>query len=136
MKIHEVSTAAGLLSVELRADGDTFVLVTGNVIEPLPDGAIDAIMKRFGKPLDPDVDLVEVAALSLPSGRLRHVRHLARYDVIARDFLVLESEESLSAGAAPSPPIRAGEPALCALATVVAGALAHLAKSLGARGRT
>ena len=44
--------------------------------------------------------------------RLRHVRHLAGYDVIARDYLVYEAP-----GAAPS----------CVMATNVAGALRHLA---------
>ena len=122
MKIHEVTNDEGtLVPVELRASEGGFVLATGARVEPLPDGAVPAVMNRFGKPLDADVELVEVAALDLGDGRLRHVRHLARYDVIARDFLVLEFE---------------GQEPLCALATNVAGALAHLAKLTSSPGRT
>ncbi len=102
-------------------DEGAYALVTGGTIEPLPDGAVEAILKRFGKPLDPDVELVDVAVLPLAEGQLRHVRHLARYDVIARDFLVLD---------------RDGEESLCALATIVAGALDHLAKRFSAADRT
>jgi hypothetical protein len=45
---------------------------------------------------------------------LRHVRHLAGYDVIARDYLVHDRGD--------------GTEPLCAMATRVAAALAHLAR--------
>lgn len=81
----------------------------------LPEGALDAVMQKFGAPLEANQKLGEVATLDLGGGRsLRHVRHLARYDVIARDWLVYE---------------RPGAEPLCAMATTVAGALEHLARA-------
>lgn len=110
MKIHETSTAA----VFLHSEGDALVLVSSDGKRALPDGALDAVMKRYGLPLEDGVNLTEVDALDVGDGtRLRHVRHLARFDVIAKDWLVYERE-----GAEP----------LCALATTVAGALDYLAK--------
>ena len=79
---------------------------------PLPEGALEAVMARFGKALEPTEKLTFVAELELGDGRrLRHARHLARYDVIARDFLIYEAP---------------GDEPLAALATWVAGALVHL----------
>ena len=119
LKIHEVTTASGeLVPVLLRDDAGALVLVADEDL-PLPDGALDAVMARYGKPLGEGVSLVPVAAIDLGAGRaLRHVRHLALYDVIARDYLVYERPE--------------GEP-LCALATTVAGALDHLGRAARAR---
>jgi hypothetical protein len=77
------------------------------------------VLDRFGAPVEPSESLIAVGALPLWEGHtLRHVRHLARYDVIARDYLVYESP--------------GGEPR-CALATTVAGALAHLARATAPR---
>jgi hypothetical protein len=57
--------------------------------------------------------------LDLGDGRvLRHIRHLGRYDVIARDYLTYS--------------VPTQEP-LCALATTVAGALAHLGRAAAER---
>jgi len=82
---------------------------------PLPDCALDHVMRRFGGPLDPAQPLAEVGTLDIGEGRvLRHVRHLARYDVIARDYVTYSVP---------------GHEALCALATTVAGALAHLGRA-------
>jgi hypothetical protein len=114
LKIHETTTAGGALApVSLRDDAGTLVLVTDEEL-PLPDGALEAVMARYGKPLEEGTSLVPVAALDLGDRRLRHVRHLARYDVIARDYLVYERPDA--------------EP-LCALATTVAGALDHLGRA-------
>ena len=56
-----------------------------------------------------------IATLRLAEGEsLRHLRHLAGYDVIARDYLVYEHPN--------------GE-ALCALAATVAAALLHLGRA-------
>lgn len=117
LKIHESTQAEGSFErVFLKRDGDALLVVRATESLALPEGALDAVMARYGRPLDADVTLVDVDALELDGGkRLRHVRHLARYDVIARDFLVLEAP---------------GTDALCALATTVAGALEHLAVAM------
>lgn len=117
LKIHESTQAEGSFErVFLKRDGDALLVVRATESLALPEGALDAVMARYGRPLDADVTLVDVDALELDGGkRLRHVQHLARYDVIARDFLVLEAP---------------GTDALCALATTVAGALEHLAVAM------
>jgi hypothetical protein len=72
-------------------------------------------MRRYGAPFDPEATIAVMATLPLADGReLRHVRHLAGYDVIARDYLVFEVAPGVS---------------VCALATTIAGALAHLARA-------
>jgi hypothetical protein len=116
LKIHEITTASGALSaVFLRLEDGVLVLGGDHEAFVLPHGALEAVMARFGAPLDPSSRVVSVAMLELGSGRaLRHVRHLARYDVIARDYLVYEAADR--------------EP-LCALATTVAGALDHLGRA-------
>lgn len=105
MKIHETSAGA----VHLDAEGDGVAVVLSDGRFPLPSGAIAAVMKRYGAPLDPAEKLVDVASLPVDGERLRHVRHKEIWDVIARDYLVL------------------GE--LCVLATHVAGALEHLGRA-------
>lgn len=117
MKIHETTTADGALSathlrvadgvVEIAADGD------GAGALALPDGAIERVMTRYGAPVEEGTKLTEVDAIDLGGARLRHVRHLARYDVIAKDWLLYE---------------RDGEEPICALANTVAAALVHLAR--------
>lgn len=116
LKIHEATTAdGGLAAVHLRVvDGD-LEIVTDDGAFALPDGALERVMTRYGAPMEEGEKLVEVAALDVGGGaRLRHVRHLARFDVIAKDWLVYE---------------RDGAEALCALANTVAGALVHLARA-------
>jgi hypothetical protein len=126
LKVHETATAeGGYASVHLSAIDGALALVledgASRVNLLLPDGALDAVMARFGKPLDPAASVHEVASLDLGAGSvLRHVRHLARYDVIARDYVVSESP---------------GREPLCALATTVAGALEHLARAANALDR-
>jgi hypothetical protein len=117
LKVHETVTASGVLSVVLlRYEHCVLAIVGDDGTFALPDGALDAVMVRFGAPLDPTSRLTSIATLDLGSGRtLRHVRHLARYDVIARDYLVYEA---------------AGREPLCALATSVAGALDHLGRAV------
>jgi hypothetical protein len=145
LKIHETTGADGeLVPVSLKLqDGALWIMVGaasptgGGAIgaEPstgvVPSGApapreayalgvvaLEAVMKRFGAPLEPTEPITTVAALDLGDGRaVRHVRHLGRYDVIARDFLVYEA--------------RGCEP-LCALATTVSGALVHLGRATSA----
>lgn len=115
LRVHERTTERGLEGVFLRVDDGVLTLASTEGAFPLPDGALDAVMRRYGAPLEPTERLVAVASLDLGDGRaLRHVRHLARYDVIARDYLVYDP---------------GGREALCALATTVAGALEHLGRA-------
>jgi hypothetical protein len=122
LKIHESTASDGsLATVSLSVERGSVLLIEASAdgshdrVDPLPDGALEAVMSRFGNALDPAVRISRVAALELGNERLlRHVRHLARFDVIARDYLVYESPGS--------------EP-ICALATTVAAALGHLARA-------
>lgn len=120
LKIHESFDPNGeLVPVHLRCEQGILELVLADGVFPLPSEALCAVMRRFGAPIDPSAVKSEVARLELPDdGRIRHVRHLAGYDVIARDYLVYEPSE--------------GEP-LCALAATVAAALTHLGRA-AARG--
>jgi hypothetical protein len=121
LKIHEATTATGELSgVFLRFEDGVLAIVSERGTYALPDGALASVMTRFGAALDPAERVAPGAMLELGNGRLLcHVRHLARYDVIARDYLVYHSPER--------------EP-LCALATTVAAALGHLGQAAGALG--
>jgi hypothetical protein len=116
LKIHEATTASGALEeVFLRVSDGALAIVNDDGTLTLPDGSLGAVMTRFGAPLDPASQLTVVATLDLGSGStLRHVRHLAMYDVIARDYLVYDAP---------------GREPLCALATTVAGALDHLGRA-------
>jgi hypothetical protein len=121
MKIHETAKADGsLAAVDLRVEGDELVIAVNDENDrplALPGGALERVMQRYGAPLEDGTKLTEVAAIDLGNGaRLRHVRHLARYDVIAKDWLVYEREGE-------------GEEPLCALANTVAAALVHLARA-------
>jgi hypothetical protein len=70
-------------------------------------------MKRYGKALADDI-VVSGPTLELEGGRrVSLLRHRARYDVIAKDFLVYEAPNR--------------EP-VAELATSVSAALAHLAR--------
>jgi hypothetical protein len=115
LKIDETTGETGLSSVFLRFENGELTLLRGNDCYPLPDGALEAVMAKFGGPLDPRERVAVVDALDLTEGRtLRHVRHLSGYDVIARDYLVYEAQ-----GAEPQ----------CALAITVAAALGHLGRA-------
>ncbi len=118
-RIHEFSSASGeLSSVYLRTTDDQLLLVSGERQWPLPRGALRAVLTRYGAPFDREARSSEIANLPLGDGEcLRHVRHLAGYDVIARDYLVYEPPD--------------GE-ALCALAATVTAALLHLGRAQGA----
>jgi hypothetical protein len=110
-----------LSSVYLRSDDDELVIESEEGSWPLPVGALAAVLARYGAPFDANAQSSLIASLELSQGeRLRHVRHLAGYDVIARDYLVYE---------------RAHDEALCALAATVTAALLHLGRAHAARGR-
>lgn len=122
LKIGEVTRDDGTLeSVHLGRDDDGLALVRGDHRSPLPAGVIEPVMLRYGAPLEVGASITEVAVLELGDRRrLRHVRHLARYDVIAKDWLVYERPDA--------------EP-LCTLAVTVVGALTHLAHAYAPAGR-
>jgi len=116
LKIHEFSSATGeLSSVCLRVREGLLEILADDNSWPLPAGAVRAVLARFGAPFDPDARISEIARLGLGEREsLRHVRHLAGYDVIARDYLVYESVD--------------GEVS-CALAATVCAALLHLGRA-------
>jgi len=121
LRIHEFSSASGALSsVYLRVQDGELEIVTDERTWLLPGGALHAVLVRYGAPFDAQAKSSLIASLQLGEGQsLRHVRHLAGYDVIARDYLVYEQPN--------------GE-ASCALAATVAAALLHLARAQAARG--
>lgn len=85
---------------------------------PLPPTAIEAVFTRFGRALDPSVTL-EPPAFAVADGvELHWLRYKPRYDVIARDYLVLT---------------RVGSEPLVELAPTIAAALLHLARAYAAR---
>jgi len=113
LKIHEFILPSGeLASVLLRQDAERLLLVSDDGELGLPPGALRAVMLRYGAPFDEQAMTQSEGALELGAGAsLRHVRHLAGYDVIARDYLVYAEP---------------GLEAVCAMATNVAGALRYL----------
>ncbi len=126
-KIHEFSSAPGadneLSAVYLRVVDGELEIVSEDGAWVLPDTAIHAVLSRFGAPFDDEATIGTVAEFELPGpagehARLRHVRHLAGYDVIARDYIVYESPTS---------------EALCAMSATVAAALLHLGRANGSR---
>ncbi len=119
LKIHELTNQAGALEgVYLRfasAEPQGLEIVDASGALAVPAGALEKVLERYGAPFDATARIKVVAELELGAGRrLRHVLHLAGYDVVARDYLVLEQAE--------------GE-ALCAPGATVAGALQHLARA-------
>jgi hypothetical protein len=113
LKIHEFILPSGeLASVLLRRDGQRLLLASDDGELELPPGALRAVMLRYGAPFDEQAMSQSQGTLELGAGAsLRHVRHLAGYDVIARDYLVYAEP---------------GLEAVCAMATNVAGALRYL----------
>jgi hypothetical protein len=122
-----------LLDERILADGRharTFASLAGERIAIRDDdgtagelsiGAVDHVLRHYGRPLDPAVTLAAPAAddaLALPGGyRLRRLRHHALVDAEARDYLVWERPD--------------GEP-LCVIARMVTAALRYLVLRLTA----
>ncbi len=117
LKVHEATAEGGeLVSVYMALVGGALSLGNRDGSLALPEGALDAVMTRYGAPLDPRElqHVTEVAKLELAYGHsVRTISHLARFDVIARDYLVYD---------------RPGAEPLCALATTVVAALTHLGR--------
>jgi hypothetical protein len=116
LTIHEWLTEdGGAETVEVGAEAGALLVRVGK--EPavaLPLLALERVMERYGKPLADGVPL-DGPRLDLGGGRsLCRIRHLARYDVIAKDFVVWSAP---------------GREPLAELAVAVSGALVHLAKA-------
>ena len=117
----DLTLLLALAFIPARYSGAALELVNGDATFVLPAEALPAVMSRFGAPFDAEASIGVVATLELGAEqRLRHVRHLAGYDVIARDYLVYE---------------RPGQPTLCALSTPVTAALLHLGRAAAQLGR-
>jgi hypothetical protein len=116
LTIHEWLTEDGArqsVSVAEEA-GSLVVRVGGEPPAALPMLALERVMGRYGKPLADGV-AVDGPRLDLGGGKtLTRIRHLARCDVIARDFLVFSAP-----GAEP----------VAELAVAISGALVHLARA-------
>ena len=114
------ATDGDLQGVYLRLAGESLVIADATGELAVPKGALEIVMRRYGAPFDEQARITEVAKLDLGEGRmLRHVLHLAGYDVVKRDYLVLEGGVS--------------EP-LCAPGATVAAALQHLARAAARNG--
>lgn len=114
--IHETTDASGApVRTRLSREDGALSLAVGTELLPLPDGALEAVMKRYGKPLDaPESEMMVDERLELDAGcALVRFRFMRRYDVIARDYLVL---------------YRRDEEPLCEMATSITAALDHLAR--------
>lgn len=99
------------VTLMVDAEGD-LVLGDGQADVVLPYGLLFKVFERYGKPLDSSIALPQ-QGLDLGGGvQLFALRHLARFDVIAKDYVVLS---------------RPGEEPLCELSVSIAGALSHLA---------
>jgi len=122
LKIQETVDAKGELSpVFLQRSEGALSLVIADLALALPDGALEMVMARYGAPFDPEASVDVVGGLDLGAGReLRHVRHLAGYDVVARDYLVL---------------LENGTASYCVIAPIAASALTHLARAAASKAR-
>lgn len=101
------------VTVALFVEEDELVLDYEDREVALPFPLVEAVFERFAKPLDPTIVPRGVRLEVGSSGSLVHLRHLARYDVVARDYVVLD---------------RPGKEPLAELCTAVAAALVHLAE--------
>ncbi len=102
-------------ATHLEVEGGALYLRTEDLDVEIPHEVFEQVMVRYGKPLADDVPL-EGPRLDLGGGRSLHrIRHRARYDVSARDFLFY---------------VRPGEATLVELSTSIAAALVHLARAI------
>lgn len=120
-----------LLDERIRGDGTharTWMSVTGDRVRVTDDddggaggelsiAALDRVMCRYGRPLDPAIALAG-EVIELPGGyRLRRLRYRAAVDVTGRDYLVWE---------------RQGEEPLAVVAAMATAALRYLTLRIAA----
>jgi|ERR1019366_1658827 hypothetical protein len=113
--LHETTRADGSLErIHLLERDAILFLVDDDGEHALPEGALAIVMQRYGKPIDPPFPRA-IETLALADGsKLVRFRHLAVYDVIARDYVMYEVPEN---------------EAVCELATAITAALSHLARA-------
>jgi hypothetical protein len=96
-------------------DGELWVVTDGGERLGLPAGAIQAVMRRYAKPLqDPPEETGESPLMLEDKSVLFRMRFLPTYDVISKDYLVWQVP---------------GEHPVAELATHVTAALEHLARA-------
>jgi hypothetical protein len=115
--LHERTLANGALErTWLEAEGGVLYLhIEGQARAVVPIGVLEAVMRRYGKPLADDVEM-QGPRVDVGGCELSVLRYRPRYDVIAKDYFVY----------AP-----AGGEALAELATAVTGALEYLLQRAG-----
>jgi hypothetical protein len=126
LKIHEFIDDRGeLRGVYLRvtdSEGSPLELVTPELTVPLTGEVLLRVFARYGAPFDGEARVSVVDELSLGSGSsLRHVLHLAGYDVVPRDYVVLDDGHGS---------------ALCVHGATIVGPLLHLGRALAARAQS
>lgn len=114
-----IASDGGSLMTEIAQTPESFgasfqVVDAGVSLGELSLATLDAVMRRYAKPLDPSIAIEGPSIALCADRRVVMIRHRAIYDVIARDFLVL---------------VRPDAEPVAALSTVIAGALAHLARA-------
>jgi hypothetical protein len=115
LKIHETFgngeiAEASYLKME---DGELCLMLPASEVV-IPISIVVRTFERFGKALDPDIGLNAETSLEIGEGMTVYaLRHLARFDVIAKDYLVLARE---------------GQEPLAELAVSIYGALVHLTR--------
>jgi alkylated DNA repair dioxygenase AlkB len=117
--LHEQTNDAGELErIRLSFRGGRLAIDCDGHRLPLPDGALETVLGRYGTPLDTAYrsQVAEEEVLDLGAGKqLLRFRFRPRFDVIAKDYVALIAPDQ--------------EP-LSELATGVTAALQHLARSL------
>jgi hypothetical protein len=78
----------------LRAAGGVISLEEPEQITELPLSLVLSVFARYGKPLAAEILLTGPTLALSDSIKVLHLRHLARFDVIAKDYMVLLAEGS------------------------------------------
>lgn len=98
----------------IEETGAVRITIEDQIVGEIPTTAVVHVMNRYAKELAEGI-VLDGPQVALAEGVALHMfRHRARYDVIARDFLVLTRE---------------GEEPIAELSTSIAAALIHLARA-------